>query len=47
MRILTALDTFMLALFDAETGQRGYILTGQASYLQPYTLQPVHASPVP
>jgi len=36
-QVLGALDTVRATLSDAETGQRGYILTGQAAYLQPYS----------
>ncbi len=36
-QVLASLDTVRAILSDAETGQRGYILTGQAAYLQPYT----------
>ena len=32
-----ALSEFIALLTDAESGQRGYLLTGEASYLQPYT----------
>jgi PAS domain S-box-containing protein len=32
-----ALSAVLSALTDAETGQRGYLLTGDPSYLQPYT----------
>jgi signal transduction histidine kinase len=31
------LAQFLQLLSDAETGQRGYLLTGESSYLQPYT----------
>ncbi|MGZ6544492.1 MAG: diguanylate cyclase domain-containing protein [Actinomycetota bacterium] len=31
------LDRILVDLTDAETGSRGYILTGQASFLEPYT----------
>ncbi len=34
--ILTGLEGLLTTLDDAETGQRGYILTGQDSYLVPY-----------
>ena len=34
---LEKLDAVLADLLDAETGQRGYILTGEASYLRPYT----------
>lgn len=34
--ILSRLQTLQQLLTDAETGQRGYLLTGQESYLQPY-----------
>jgi len=32
------LDRILVDLTDAETGSRGYILTGEASFLEPYTL---------
>ena len=32
-----ALTEFISLLTDAESGQRGYLLTGESSYLQPYT----------
>src|SRR5450631_2065434 len=32
-----ALSEFIALLTDAESGQRGYLLTGESSYLQPYT----------
>jgi signal transduction histidine kinase/CHASE3 domain sensor protein/CheY-like chemotaxis protein len=35
--MLVAVKDLDLALRDAETGQRGYLLTGDASYLAPYT----------
>ena len=35
-RTLTALEAVHVALLDAETGQRGYLLTSQRSYLAPY-----------
>ncbi len=34
--IRTTLGTLMLQVLDAETGQRGYLLTGDARYLEPY-----------
>src|ERR1700722_10445075 len=34
---LTALEDVLSTVKDAETGQRGYLLTGNESYLQPYT----------
>jgi diguanylate cyclase (GGDEF)-like protein len=36
----TLIDTrnVAIAIRDAETGQRGYLLTGEDSYLQPYTI---------
>ena len=33
---LARLDEILMALLDAETGQRGYLLTSQRSYLDPY-----------
>ena len=32
-----ALSEFIALITDAESGQRGYLLTGETSYLQPYT----------
>jgi CHASE3 domain sensor protein len=32
------LNLFVSSLKDAETGQRGYLLTGDDTYLQPYNL---------
>ena len=32
-----ALSEFIALINDAESGQRGYLLTGESSYLQPYT----------
>jgi signal transduction histidine kinase len=34
--VLRNLDQVLAAIVDAETGQRGYILTGDSSYLGPY-----------
>lgn len=34
--VQSALEAILNTLDDAETGQRGYILTGNAAYLQPY-----------
>jgi CHASE3 domain sensor protein len=34
--VLNHADDFMSALKDAETGQRGYLLTGNETFLQPY-----------
>ncbi len=34
--VLEGLDTFQIDLINAETGQRGYIITGDESYLEPY-----------
>jgi PAS domain S-box-containing protein len=33
-------ESFVAALTDAETGQRGYLLTGDPAYLQPYNAAP-------
>lgn len=35
-QILQKLETVRSSVTDAETGQRGYLLTGQESYLEPY-----------
>src|SRR5450432_914924 len=32
-----ALSEFIALMTDAESGQRGYLLTGEGAYLQPYT----------
>ncbi|HWO27369.1 MAG TPA: CHASE3 domain-containing protein, partial [Candidatus Acidoferrum sp.] len=34
--VLNSLDTAVARLSDAETGQRGYLLTGEEAYLEPY-----------
>lgn len=34
--VIVALDDLMLIIQDAETGQRGYLLTGSDRYLEPY-----------
>lgn len=34
---LQALDNLLEVLLDAETGQRGYLITGDEQYLEPYT----------
>jgi methyl-accepting chemotaxis protein len=34
--VLNGLDEVLSAFKDAETGQRGYIITGEARYLEPY-----------
>jgi PAS domain S-box-containing protein len=34
--ILIAIDSIQASLVDAETGQRGFLLTGNSSYLEPY-----------
>lgn len=35
-RVLTELEATISTLKDAETGQRGYLLTGEEGYLEPY-----------
>ena len=37
VEVLSELDGLLSTLKDAETGQRGYLLTGEDSYLEPYT----------
>jgi CheY-like chemotaxis protein/CHASE3 domain sensor protein len=37
VEVLARLQTLLSTLKDAETGQRGYLLTGRDSYLEPYT----------
>jgi CHASE3 domain sensor protein len=34
--VLRSLQSLLSAMQDAETGQRGYIVTGRDSYLEPY-----------
>jgi methyl-accepting chemotaxis protein len=34
--VITSLDELLSATKDAETGQRGYVITGEARYLEPY-----------
>ena len=36
IEVINSLDRIQSGLLDAETGQRGYILTGNPSYLEPY-----------
>jgi CheY-like chemotaxis protein/CHASE3 domain sensor protein len=38
IEMLSQLQMVLSTLKDAETGQRGYLLTGRDSYLEPYTL---------
>src|SRR5690242_8201129 len=33
---IAAIDALLTTVVDAETGQRGYLLTGSADYLEPY-----------
>jgi CheY-like chemotaxis protein/signal transduction histidine kinase/CHASE3 domain sensor protein len=37
IEVLGQLEALLSTLKDAETGQRGYLLTGNTSYLEPYT----------
>ncbi|MCP3100777.1 response regulator [Myxococcus sp. K15C18031901] len=37
MEVVERLKTLLSALKDAETGQRGFLLTGEATYLSPYS----------
>src|SRR5438477_12843716 len=39
-----SVDRLLLALVDAETGQRGFLLTGEDRYLEPYN-QAIQAIP--
>src|SRR5271155_3028064 len=34
--VLKGLDEVLSGIKDAETGQRGYVITGEARYLEPY-----------
>jgi len=37
-RVTNGIDRLRIHLLDAETGQRGYVITGDAAYLMPYSL---------
>ena len=37
VEVLAQLNSVLSTLKDAETGQRGYLLTGEESYLEPFT----------
>jgi len=37
--VISGAGNFLSALKDAETGQRGYLLTGEESFLEPYLVQ--------
>ncbi len=37
LRLVEQLQALLSTMKDAETGQRGYLLTGEESYLEPYT----------
>ncbi len=36
--VLTALDELMIATLDVESGQRGFVITGEDKYLEPYRM---------
>ena len=38
LEVIAEMESFLSGMKDAETGQRGYLLTGNESYLAPYTL---------
>ena len=40
--VLDALEQLISTLKDAETGQRGYLITGEPRYLDPYELRRRH-----
>jgi methyl-accepting chemotaxis protein len=42
--VLGKLDAVLANLIDAETGQRGYIITGEVSYLEPYNNSRAHVN---
>jgi signal transduction histidine kinase len=43
--VLEKMDAVLTDLLDAETGERGYILTGEESFLEPYTRAIEHVNP--
>jgi len=42
--VMEKLDAVLANLIDAETGQRGYIITGEVSYLEPYNNSRTHVN---
>src|SRR3569833_245966 len=36
LQLMQRMDALLSSVKDAETGQRGYLLTGRESYLEPY-----------
>ena len=34
--VISAIDSFLLTLQEADSGQKGYLITGNAAYLEPY-----------
>lgn len=44
--VLTGLDSLLILLRDAESGQRGYVITGLPSYLEPYRAAEVSLGPL-
>jgi methyl-accepting chemotaxis protein len=44
--VLNTLTDLLSALQDAETGQRGYLITGADRYLEPYTTGTQHVEPL-
>jgi PAS domain S-box-containing protein len=45
IRVTTEVDTLNVSLRDAETGQRGFLLTGDEEYLAPYNVALSHLTP--
>ncbi|MEO6908977.1 MAG: CHASE3 domain-containing protein, partial [Abditibacteriaceae bacterium] len=41
-QVLAEMQAVLSTMQDAETGQRGYIITGQEKYLEPYTAATAH-----
>src|ERR1700712_5086561 len=44
-RVLSLSEALLADLRDAETGQRGYLLTGRLNYLEPYNSAVAHIPP--
>src|SRR5688500_11502724 len=40
--VISALDRLLVRIEQAETGQRGFIITGQDRYLSPYRIATIH-----
>ena len=46
MNLAPTASDVMLTLVDAETGQRGFLITGKDEFLQPYDADPICQPPL-